>query len=106
MRPHRLARVFLKVITFVLLGVVVLVGAALAALHTSWGKDQVRARAETAINGMLAGHLSIGIVEGSFFDHLVLRDVALLDASGREAFRADAVSVDFDLFSLFSKLVL
>jgi hypothetical protein len=102
----RVFRVLAIALGCVLLGVVGVAGAAIALLHTSWGKEQVRWRAEDAVNEMLAGHLSIGTIEGNFFDRLVLKNVALDDASGREAFRADVVSVDFDLFSLLSKTVL
>lgn len=106
MRPGRVARLILKIAGAVVLGVVLLAAIAVGVLHTHWGKEQVRVRAETAVNELLAGHLSIGAIEGTFFDRLVLRDIALDDAAGRPALRADSIAVDFDLFSLISQLAL
>lgn len=105
MRAVRVVRVTLKAIGYTLLGIIGLVGLALLVLHTGWGKEQVRLQAVKAINGAITGTISIGKIEGFFFDHITIRDLELLDASGRRAIHADAVSVEYDLLPLLSKEV-
>ncbi|HTM21778.1 MAG TPA: hypothetical protein VL172_14750, partial [Kofleriaceae bacterium] len=77
--------------------VIALAGAAIAALHTDWGREQLRRRIEAALDQRFVGDVRIGRLEGSVFGELTLRDVEIDDAEGQPAIRVAALRGDLAL---------
>lgn len=86
-----------------LLLVLVLLVAAVALLHTDWGRQQVRQEIEQALNERLAGRLSIGRVEGSVLGDLTLHDVVVENRAGQLVASVDTLRIDFALLPLISQ---
>ncbi|MBK9071160.1 MAG: translocation/assembly module TamB domain-containing protein [Myxococcales bacterium] len=79
----------------ILLGlVIVLLAVVLVAIHTAWGREQLRARAELIAQDFFVGKVRLGNVEGSIFTRLVVRDISIDDAHGEQAVAIAEASFD------------
>lgn len=96
---RRLAR-WLGIIVLVL---AVLIVAAVGVLHTEWGREQVRAQIEQALDERIAGDVSIGRLEGSVLGNLIARDVTVRNRAGQPVITLDTLRVDFELLPLLSQ---
>ncbi len=85
-----------------LLLAVVAVAALLIIVHTAWGRDQLRARLEAALDAQIAGDAHIGRLEGSVLGEVVLYDVVLHDATGAPTVVIDRIALDVGLWSALS----
>jgi len=74
--------------------------AVLIALHTDWGREQIRVRAERALAEAVRGAAHIERVEGSVLGTVVVRGVELTDHEGRRIARAETVRVELALLPL------
>ena len=79
------------------------VAAALIALHTDWGREQVREQVNTALDGMFVGGASVGRLEGSPFGELVAKDLVINDPRGEPAISARTVRIRIGLLPLLGK---
>lgn len=80
--------------------VAVLVGAALAALHTTWGRERLRLAVLPALRASFPGGAELRAVEGSPLGDLVLRDLVLKDRARRPAVVIQRLRVNLGLFAL------
>src|SRR5690606_11487436 len=93
-------RRLIRVIAAVVLLVVVAVIAGAIVLHTDWGREQVRAELERALDDKLTGEVRIGRVEGSVLGDVVLRDVVIDDAAGEPVITIERLHLAFGLTPL------
>jgi len=98
-------RVALRVALVILALVVVGIGTALAALHTPWGREKLRAQLEAVMDDSFAGDVRIGGLSGSVLGDLVLYDVVIDDLEGRPAIRVARLTVDVGILPLARKEV-
>ena len=102
-RGARLARIARRVgLGLVALIAMVLAGVLLA-LHSPWGRDQLRRRLEAALADRVDGAVTIGRLDGSVLGELVARQVAITDLSGRAVIEVDTVRVDAGLLALLDR---
>lgn len=104
-RIRRARRIVLRVLLVAVALVVLAVGTAIAALHTAWGREQVRAEVEAILDDSFVGEVSIGRLEGSIFGVVTLRDVVIRDAAGDPAITAASMRVDLALLPLLDDRV-
>ncbi len=90
----------------VVLGAVALgalvVGGALAALHTDWGRDLARRQIERQLAAKLVGGATIGRLEGSPFGELVVRELVIAGPDGKPAITVGALHLEVALLPLWS----
>jgi translocation and assembly module TamB len=85
----------------VIVGILVLlVLLAVLFLQTGPGKDFLRARIDSALEGALAGEVEIGRIEGGLLGAVEVYDVVVRDARGNVAARVPHASADYDLLQL------
>jgi autotransporter translocation and assembly factor TamB len=82
-----------------------LAGAGLLFLHSDPGRAWLRDRVVAALDGLLAGQISIGRIEGSVLDRFSLHDVEVRDDLGEVALRVDEMILDTDLWELAQQRV-
>ena len=104
-RWRRWTRRLLKTVLWVATIVVALVVVALLLLQTEWGQGLLKDQVVAALNGSLAGKLSIGRLSGNPPFSVVLEDVELFAPDGTLAMRLDRVDARLDPIGLFSKRV-
>ena len=86
-----------------LLAIVVLLIAAIAFLHTRWGKELVRRELEARLAARVTGSVHIGSLDYAFpFGAIHVADVDIAGADGRSVIRIDRVDVALDRGSLLS----
>jgi hypothetical protein len=83
---------------------VIAIVAAIIALHTGWGREQIRRRVEAALATSFPGGAKIGRLDGSVFGELVARDVELDDADGRPQLVVGTARIRLELWPLISKI--
>jgi len=93
-----LARFGLAVLALVVLAV----GVGLIAIHTDWGREQIRRRVEAIAGETLPG-LRIGRLDGSLLGDFELHDVSLAAVEGGSFARAKRVRVNLGLLALLGK---
>lgn len=86
-----------------LLLVIVVVGGALAVIHTDWGRDQVRAQVQAKLDDVFVGGATIGRLEGSPFSELIARDVVINDPQGAPAIKVGVLTISIGLRGLIEK---
>lgn len=96
-------RVALRVLLGIVAVLVLLVGGVLAALHTPWGREQVRGQVVSLLEDSFAGDVRIGRITGSILGEIVAHDVVIEDREGRPAIRAARVRVDLALLPLLGQ---
>jgi autotransporter translocation and assembly factor TamB len=100
-RPHRLTLALLRSLAYVAATLLVLVGAAFAAIHTGWGKNQIRRVIVHEANQYLTGTLEIGQLDGSLLHDLTLSNIRL-SRDGQTIISADSIALDFSIAELIS----
>lgn len=69
-------------------------------MHTAWGREQIRARVESALRDEFPGGARIGALEGTVLGVLVLRDVELDGADHRPLATIKTLRIDLALWPL------
>jgi translocation and assembly module TamB len=91
----------LKVGAFVLAGAMVALVAGTAAFTNSdWGREQIRTRVVSAIQGAANGNVSIGRLEGSLFKGLRVHDLIITDSTGAPFVSVREVRAGYSLVPL------
>jgi len=101
MRRHNRRRVK-RIALGVLATLVLALASAVIALHTSWGRELVRAQIERQLQATFTGGASLGRVEGSPLGTLTLRDLVIRAPDGRPAISVATLTVDLALLPLVS----
>ena len=94
-------RIVLGTIVILLLAI----GGALIFIHTDYGRDVVRKKAETALLNSFPGGANIGRIEGSVFGTLVIDDLRLNARDGKPMIVVGTARAKISLLSLFRKTV-
>ena len=81
---------------------VILVGGALAAIHTDWGRGIVRTQVEKQLQGMFTGGASLGKIEGSPFTELIVHDLVINGPDKKPAISVKTVKVAVGILPLLS----
>lgn len=102
-RIRRARRIVLRGMLVLIAVVVIGIGSAIAALHTAWGRDKVRAEIEGMLDDAFVGDVSIGRLDGSVFGVVTLRDVVIRDSAGDPAITVAAMRVDLALLPLLDQ---
>src|SRR4051812_21323941 len=105
MRPQRLARNVARVLVYAVAFVLVVVALALAALETSWAKNQLRGLIVRQANQYLTATLEIGQLEGSIVRGLRLGGIRLSRA-GETIVSVDDVALTYCIRELFERGVI
>ena len=94
-------RIVLGAIVLVLL----LIGGTLIFIHTDYGRDFVRRKAETALLNSFPGGAHIGRIDGSVFGTLVIDDLRLNSRDGKPMIVVGTARVKISLLALIGKTV-
>ncbi len=94
---RRAVRWFFRGVLLLLALVLVLGGAVVVAVHTDWGREQLRGRIEAALDARFRGDVHIGRLEGSPFGELTLVDVTIDGPDGGRAITVDRLHADLAL---------
>src|SRR3954468_24815925 len=100
MRPQRLARNVARALVYAVAFVLVLIALALAALETSWAKNELRGLIVREANQYLTAALEVGRREGSILRVLDLGGFRLSRA-GQTIVSVDDVAVPYSIRELF-----
>ena len=85
--------------------VFVVVGTALAILHTDWGRDRLRGEIESALQDAFPGGAKIGRLEGSVLGEVTLRDIEIDSRDKRPFIEVETLHVHVGLLPLIKKHV-
>jgi autotransporter translocation and assembly factor TamB len=105
-RLRKTARISLWALAGVGLLVLLVIGGALIALHTDWGREQIRKQVEAGLADAVTGEVSVGGVSGSVLGDFAVQDVVIRPpegAEGAEAIRIDRIEIDHNPMSLLSR---
>lgn len=80
------------------------VAVALVAVHTDWGREQLRARIESKLRDAFPGS-RVGAVEGSVLGTLTLRDIELAGGDGRRIAKVATLRTAVALWPLANRTV-
>ncbi|WP_310569562.1 translocation/assembly module TamB domain-containing protein [Gemmatimonas sp.] len=100
-----LRRVAIGAAAIVLAIVSLAVGAAFVFTNTDWGREQVRVRALTALNGAAHGIVKVGAVSGNLLTGLTLHDLSITDSAGSPFIVAGELHADYGLRALISRRI-
>ena len=81
---------------------VVVIGGALVAIHTDWGRGIVRTQVEKQLQGMFTGGASLGKIEGSPFTELIVHDFVINGPDKKPAISVKTVKVAVGILPLLS----
>lgn len=81
------------------------IGFVFAAAHTSWGREKLRAEAESRLQDAFPGGAKIGSVEGVPWGELTLRDVELDAKDGKPMVTIGRLTVELSMRALLDKTV-
>ncbi|MEO7731155.1 MAG: hypothetical protein ABIY55_09305, partial [Kofleriaceae bacterium] len=82
--------------------IVVVVGAALIALHTDWGRGIVRTQLQAQLQGVFTGGATLGKIEGSPFTELTLHDLVINGPDKKPAISVKTLKVALGIMPLLS----
>jgi hypothetical protein len=102
-RIRRVGRVAGRAALIIAALLVLVIGGVIAALHTGWGREQVRHQVEALLDESFLGDVRIGRLSGSIFGEVVLHDVVIDDAGGEPAVTIERVRADLALVPLLGK---
>src|ERR1700693_5101351 len=97
---RRIALVVARVVVYTVAAVLIVVGLAIAALETGWGKNQIRGLIVRQANQYLTATLEIGRLEGTLLRGIQLGDIRL-SRDGETIVSIDDVSLSYSLRELF-----
>ncbi|MCU0625616.1 MAG: hypothetical protein MUF21_03890, partial [Gemmatimonadaceae bacterium] len=96
-----------KAVGLLLLVVVLAVATLLYVLpNTRWGRERVRTLVLGALDGVIAGRVSIGAIEGPLYTGATLRDVVITDSAGAPFLRVPLVRARWSPRDLWAKRVI
>lgn len=99
-------RRLLKIVAGLLVTLVVLAFVAVFAItNSTWGREQLRTRAVTALNGAAHGVVKIGAIDGNLLRGLTLRDVSITDSSGAPFVRAKEIRTGYAIRPFISRKI-
>src|SRR5436190_16977023 len=98
-RVRRLGVVLGKTIVYVTAAILILLGAGLAVLETSWAKNRIRGLIVRQANEYLTATLEIGRLEGSLLRGIQLGDIRL-SRDGRTLVAIDDVALRYSIREL------
>jgi len=96
---HRAVHIATRTLVWITIAILIILGAALAILETSWTKDRIRDLIVRQANEYLAATLSIGRLEGSLLAGLTLGDIRLT-RDGHTLVSIDELSVRYSIREL------
>lgn len=105
-RLRKTARISLWVLAGLGLLIVLVIGGALIAMHTDWGRERIRQQVEARLGDALTGEVSVGRVSGSVLGDFAVEDVVIRPpegVEGAEAIRIDRIEIDHNPRSLLSR---
>jgi len=82
--------------------IVVVVGAALIAVHTDWGRRIIREQVEAILDGMFTGGASLGRIDGSPFTEMTVHDVVINGPDKKPAITIKTLKVAVGILPLLS----
>jgi TamB, inner membrane protein subunit of TAM complex/Domain of Unknown Function (DUF748) len=82
--------------------IVVVVGAALVAIHTDWGRAIIRTRVQAQLQGVFTGGATLGKIEGSPFTELTLHDLVINGPDKQPAIAVKTLKVALGILPLLS----
>ncbi|MES2522108.1 MAG: translocation/assembly module TamB domain-containing protein [Gemmatimonadota bacterium] len=85
--------------------VVLAVVAVFTLTNTDWGREQVRQRVVSALNGSAHGIVRVGRISGNMLRGLSLHDVAIADSAGAPFIALDSVRAGYGLRSLIGRKI-
>ncbi|MFT3693550.1 MAG: hypothetical protein QM831_10455 [Kofleriaceae bacterium] len=91
-------------VTLVILGLLA-VGVVLIFIHTDYGRDFIRRKAETALLNSFPGGAHIGHISGSVFGTLVIDDLRLNGRDGKPMIIVGTTRAKLKLTALFNKVI-
>ncbi len=91
-------RIVLGVLAFAVLATAIVIGT----LHTSWGRNRVRAIAEEQLQSTFPGS-TIGRIDGSVFGDLIARDVTIMGRDKRPLVTIETLTIHAALLPLAGK---
>src|SRR5260221_9772419 len=92
-------RIVIGLISVVLL----VVGIAVIIVHTDWGRNLIRERAEAALHDTFPGGVRVGKVTGSVFGTLVVEDIVINSADGKPWLAASSAKLKLSVWPLLHK---
>ncbi len=102
-RPRRMWRRAVRVLLWVLGGLVALVGVVFLLLHTDFARNQVRGILVSALAKKLNGTIEVARLEGDLLDRITIRGLVVRDKQGKEVIKADALTVDYRILPLLDQ---
>jgi len=94
----------LKILLYFLLGVLGLIFILLIFTQTSWFKDILKDQAESIVSDQLNGNITIGKIEGNFFDNVKILNLRI-HQKGTTLIYVDDVSLKYNLNSIVFKKI-
>ena len=98
MRKH-----FIRVLAVVVFLAVLAVIAVYTIANTDWGREQVKNRIVSAIQGNTHGIVKVGSVSGNLLKGFTLHDLVITDSSGAPFVKADEASARYGLTAIYGK---
>ncbi|MEP6833383.1 MAG: translocation/assembly module TamB domain-containing protein [Gemmatimonas sp.] len=96
----------LKIVAGVLVVLVVfVVAAAYTVTSTDWGREQVRTRVVSAINGVAHGVVKIGRIDGDLLHGIVLHDVSITDSTGNPFVKVSELHSAYSVLPFLSRKI-
>ncbi|MEP6779622.1 MAG: hypothetical protein ABJC26_07000, partial [Gemmatimonadaceae bacterium] len=96
----------LKILGALIVGIVVLaVLAVFVVTNTGWGREQLRTRVVSALNGVAHGTVRIDRIDGDLLKGLTLVGVSITDSAGAPFVTAKEVHTKYAPFSFFSRKI-
>src|SRR5262249_8474657 len=100
LRLRRVAILLTKILTFLLVGVVILLLLGFSLLETTWGKDRLRELIVQQANQRLTATLDIGRFGGSIFRGVQLDNIRL-SRDGHPIISIDQASIGYSIRQLY-----
>ncbi|HET7506166.1 MAG TPA: translocation/assembly module TamB domain-containing protein [Kofleriaceae bacterium] len=99
---RRARRWFVRGALGVLASLAIVVLAAVIAVHTTWGRDVVRAQVQDRLQTMFTGGATVGRIDGSPFGKLTLHDLVINGPDRRPAISVKSLTVQVGILPLLS----
>lgn len=80
-------------------------GAVFVVSNSDWGREQVRVRALSALNGAAHGIVKVGSVSGNLLNGVTLHDVSITDSAGAPFVTAGALHADYGLRAMIGRRI-
>lgn len=99
-------RKFLKIAAATVVSLVAAaVGAVFVLANSDWGHEQLRTRAESALNGAAHGIVKIGRIDGNLLRGITIKDVSITDSSGAPFVKAGEIYTGYSIRPFISRKI-